>query len=527
MNNKQESANKKEDTLRKRYAFKLTSNIFSGGISAIIQLMVPRGLGPEAYGNFGFMTAFFDNIINSLDVGSSYWFYTRISQKKEDRKIVRFYRLIMAVLIVLVLGFVLISTAMGFSDRIWIDQSRQIIYLAAVYSILFWVLNVQTKIMDAYGLTVSAEKARIIEKIIGISIITILFFLNRLNLITLFFYHYFMIILLIVVYAYIGRRKGYPDTFIPGVDKEEGKQHFRDLYRYIYPLATYAIVGLVTGIVDRWLLQKFGGSIQQGYFTLSFKIGAIISLFTVSLTPLLMREFSVSFGKKDIKSIKAMFRKHLPVMYLITAYLSCFTAAQYDKIVLIIGGEEYKSAGLVVMVMAFFPIHQTYGQLTSTVYYATGQTRLYRNIGITGMVLGLPLVYFLLAPRSMFGLDAGALGLAIKMVILNIIIVNVWLYFNTRYLKLSFSKFLLHQFGSVAILFILALLSKYIIDFIPFLDDKVILSFILSAIIYTIATVLISNYLPKILGMDRETLDKVKLRIIGNLRNVFTKIKRK
>ncbi len=522
-----QTTNKKEDTLRKRYAFKLSSNFFSGGISAIIQLMVPRGLGPEVYGNFGFMTAFFDNVMNSMDTGSSYWFFTKLSQKKEDKKIVNFYRLIMTVFIVLVLGFVIISTVIGFSNKIWIDQSNQIIYLAVVYSILFWVLHVQTKIMDAYGLTVNAGKTRIVQKIIGILIITILFFLNRLNLITLFAYHYFIIILLIILYTSIARRKGYPDTFVPRIDKKEGKQYFRDLYRYVYPLITYTIVGLVTVLVDRWLLQKFGGSIQQGYFTLSFKIGAIISLFTVSLTPLLMREFSVSFGKKDIKSIRAMFRKYLPVMYLITAYLSCFVAVQYDKVVLIIGGEEYRSAGVVVLIMAFYPIHQTYGQLTSTVYYATGQTKLYRNIGITGMILGLPMIYFLLAPKSMFGLESGALGLAIKMVILNIIIVNVWLYFNTRYLKLSFSKFLLHQFGSVAILFILALLSKYIVDFIPFLDDKAILSLILSAIIYTIVTVLISNYFPKILGMDRETLDKVKLRVIGKLRNVFTKIKRK
>jgi Na+-driven multidrug efflux pump len=214
-------------------------------------------------------------------------------------------------------------------------------------------------------------------------------------------------------------------------------------------------------------------------------------------------------------------------MYTIAAYLSCFVAVQYDKIVLIVGGSQYEEAGLVLMIMAFFPIHQTYGQLTSTVYYATGQTKLYRNVGITGLILGLPMVYFLLAPGSIFGLDMGAVGLAIKMVLINIITVNIWLYFNTRFLKLSYGKFLLHQLGSIVIIVATALLSRLGIDRIPYIGSNVILSFLLSGVVYTIILVLIVNYFPKLLGMDRASLDMVKKRIAGVLHNFFMKIRRK
>lgn len=518
---------KKEDTLRKRYAFKLSANFISSGISAVIQLMVPRSLGPAVYGNFGFMTAFFDNVINSVDVGSSYWFYTKLSQKKEDKKILFFYRMVMAVIIFLVLGFVFIATITDINQKIWIDQNKQIIYLAVIYSIMFWVLHINTRIMDAYGLTVNAEKARIIQRIIALCIILVLFVLQKLNLVTFFAYHYFIIALLLLFYAVIARRSGYPIYYMAKINKEEGKYYLKDLYKYIYPLAIYTVVGLVVGILDRWLLQKFGGSIQQGYFTLSFKISAIISLFTVSMTPLLMREFSIAFGKKDIKNMRTMFRRYLPVMYALAAYLSCFVAAQYDKIVLIVGGNQYKEAGLVLMIMAFFPIHQTYGQLTSTIYYATGQTKLYRNIGIAGLALGLPMVYFLLAPGSIFGLDMGAVGLAIKMVIVNIVTVNIWLYFNTRFLKLSFGKFLLHQLGSVAIMIAAALLSRLGTDRIPHIGSNVILAFLFSGVVYTIILVLIVNHFPKLLGMDRESLDMVKKKAADLSRDLFRRIKRK
>jgi O-antigen/teichoic acid export membrane protein len=527
LESRENNISKKEDTLRKRYAFKLSANFIGSGISAVIQLMVPRSLGPAVYGNFGFMTAFFDNVVNSLDVGSSTWFYTRLSQKKHDIKIVFFYRLVMAVMIFAVLIFIFITTITDINQKIWIDQSKQIIYLAVLYSIMMWILNVDTKMMDAYGLTVNSEKVRIIQRIIALLIISILFVLHKLNLVTFFIYHYFIIILLLFLYAIIARRGGYSVFPIVKIKKEEGKYYLKSLYRYIYPLAVYTIIGLVIGIVDRWLLQKFGGSIQQGYFTLSFKISAIISLFTVSLTPLLMREFSIAFGKKDIKNMRAMFRRYLPIMYAIVTYLSCFVAAQYDKIVLIVGGGEYKEAGLVVMIMAFYPLHLTYGQLTSTIYFATGQTRLYRNIGIAGLILGLPLVYFLLAPRSMFGLGAGATGLAVKMVLVNIITVNIWLYFNAKFLKLSFGKFLLHQFGSIVIMISVAVLSRLGIDMIPVLGNNLILSFLLSGAVYTIIMILISNYFPKLLGMDRESLKRVKERSANLLRDFISRIRKK
>ncbi|MDD5454077.1 MAG: oligosaccharide flippase family protein, partial [Candidatus Ratteibacteria bacterium] len=263
-----------EDTLRKRYFFKLSSNFVSGGISAIIQLMVPRSLGPTAYGNFGFLTAFFDNIAGTLDMGSSFWFYTKLSQKK-DNKIVIFYRFIMSALILLVLGFVIVATLTTIHGKIWPGQSNQIIYMAMVFSIASWILGVKTKIIDAYGLTVDAEKGKIVQRIIALIIILVLFLLNRLNLFTFFIYHYFIIAILWIFFDLLIRRKGFSAGFKFKIKREESKAYFKDLFKYANPLVVYTIIGLIIGVLDRWLLQKFGGSIQQGFFTLSYKISDI------------------------------------------------------------------------------------------------------------------------------------------------------------------------------------------------------------------------------------------------------------
>ena len=55
------------------------------------------------------------------------------------------------------------------------------------------------------------------------------------------------------------------------------------------------------------------------------------------------------------------------------------------------------------------------------------------------MLLSLPISYFLLAPKDMFGLSMGATGLALKMVITQFLIVNINLFIIRRILNISIS----------------------------------------------------------------------------------------
>ena len=429
----------------------------------------------------------------------------------------------MVVMVLVILFFVIAATSTIIHQKIWFEQSNQIIYFAMLYSILAWFLMVKNKIIDAYGITVNAEKAKIIQRVVALVIILVLFFINKLNLFSFFLYNYFITILLWIIFDFIIRKKGFYIGFTYRLNIKENRDYFKNLFRYVNPLIVMTIIVFAAGFLDRWLLQKFGGSIQQGFFTLSLKIGAVYFLFARSLTQLLTREFSVAFGKKDINQMRIMFRRYIPLIYGTVAYFACFVAAQSDKVARIVGGAEYEGAKTVMIIMAFYPIHQTYGQLSNAVFYATGQTKLYRNIGLSGMLLGLPLIYFLLAPRSMMGLNSGATGLAIKMVLVQFISVNIGLYFNTKFLSLPFFKFLLHQFGSVVIMIAIAIGARLGIDNIPIIKNNIILSFILSGIIYTILIVVISNYFPKLFGLDKKTIQKIKTSFFSWVHGIISK----
>ena len=107
------------------------------------------------------------------------------------------------------------------------------------------------------------------------------------------------------------------------------------------------------------------------------------------------------------------------------------------------GGESFKGAAVIpIALMSLYPIHQTYGQLNSAVYFATGRTKLYRNIGLVIKIFGLFVVYLFLAPKAQLGLNMGSTGLALKMVIVQLVGQNILLWFNTGFLKISFMKLL-------------------------------------------------------------------------------------
>jgi O-antigen/teichoic acid export membrane protein len=236
------------------------------------------------------------------------------------------------------------------------------------------------------------------------------------------------------------------------------------------------------------------------------------------MTPLLMREFSIAYGKNDIPKMANLFNRYIPIFYTISAFFSCFVAIQADKVISIMGGQKFNEALMPVVIMAFYPIFQTYGQLCGSVFFATGQTSIYRNVGILFLLAGLPLTYFLIAPTEKFGINAGAAGLALKMVLIQFVGVNVMLYFSVRLLHLSFKKFFILQLSCVGCLMVLAASSALCVDFLFKLHGYSFLSFIFAGIIYSILTMIMAYFFPRIFGLREEDIHLVYKTFLEKLR---------
>jgi O-antigen/teichoic acid export membrane protein len=304
------------------------------------------------------------------------------------------------------------------------------------------------------------------------------------------------------------------------IPKHQILTYAKELYQYSHPLFVLALVGLFVGILDRWFLQVFSGSVQQGFYGLSYQIGAICFLFTSAMTPLITREFSIAYAKQDFTQMSYLFRRYIPLFYGIAAFFSCFFAMQAKNVAYIIGGAKFLDASLSIAIMAFYPIHQTYGQLSASVLLATAQTGLYRNIGIAFMIIGLPITYFLIAPVDMMGLNTGSMGLAIKMVLIQFIAVNVQLYFNSKYLKFSFLKYFAHQIVCVGCLLLLVWLSLKVVDYLQ-ISSNIVINFLLNGIIYSISVAGLTYFLPSLFGLTRKDIRSffqlVRRRTVGDI----------
>lgn len=499
-------------SLRRRYAYKLIANLAGMLMNFLIQALIPRALGPKAYGDYCFITNSFSQLTGFLDMGTSTAFYTKLSQRPDETGLVRFYAGFGAIITAVLLGFVSVAALTPASGLIWPGQQYSYLVLGAIWGIMTWVVQVVSQMTDAYGVTIQAEVAKTIQKTVALGLILLLFALQSLNLTWLFCYQFAVMLLLIGHLIYIMQQQGCLQQQHP-VSRQEIRAYIAEFYIFSHPLVVSTIVVLLVGLFDRWFLQLYAGSVQQGFFGLSYQIGSICFLFSSAMIPLLAREFSVAFGVHDIPQMATLFRRYVPLLCALSAFFSCFVMIQAHNIVLIYSGRAFSGAVVAVQIMAIFPIHQTYGQLTSSVLYATGQTRLYRNIGIATAVAGIPLTWFLVAPVTKLGMDLGATGLALKVLIITVLAVNIQLYCTTRLLKLPFAGFIRHQIASIALFTAAAWLIDRAVSMLVSGANQHYYQFLLSGMLYTLSIAALSYRLPVLLGLTRADITDLLSRL--------------
>ena len=491
------------DTLRKRYLYKVFANIVTGGAGVVAQAVISRGLGPVGYGNFNFLTDFFMQFLGFLNVGTSVAFYTKLSKRPHESKLVTFYLIYIHGATIFALLMVGLAIFLGWQGWVWPGQTVIYIFAAVIFAGINWLFNSTNDVVDAYGLTVAGEKAKVLMRLLGVGVILFLLHQQWVNMGTVFGFNYGVLLFSIVSFIYICHKHGKSIGIKPFMAIEM-KGYVSEFYKYSHPLLWLSLLSLGTGIFDRWFLQMAGGGRQQGFYSLSLKIGAICFLLTSAMTQLITREFSIAYEKRDLSEMSRLFRRHIPLLYGITAIFACFVVVNADKLAVIIGGKDFKLAFLPVAIMAFYPLHQTYGQLSTSVFLATEQTRLLSNVTCVFLILGLPLTCFLLAPVAFHGLGMGAIGLAIKMVVMNIVITNALLYFNAKFLNLSFSWYLGHQLISVAVFITLALLATMSVD--RFIPGHVLLRFLGAGLGYLLMVMGAVFIFPGVLGLGRQDI---------------------
>lgn len=504
-----------QPSLARRYMGKLAANIATIPMYLIMEAVLPRALGPQAYGNFNFATGVFTQFTGFLDMGTSTCFYNALSRRQQEFQLVAFYGRVSCLVLLVTLCGGCIPLAPQAGELLLPGVPVWYAPLAAVYGFLLWGTRVVRSMNDALGLTVPGELLRSAVNLLGAALLLALFAADRLTTGALFGLQYFIMGGSIVGCLIIMRRSWpHPDFSLTPAQCRAYTREFAD---YSAPLFVQALLSALGLCAERWMLQWFDGGVQQGYFALSQRVSAACFMFVSAMTPLVMRELAIAWGRDDRAFMGRLLTQFAPPLFGIAAWFSCFTLVEARALIRLFGGSEFAAALVPVQIMALYPAHQAYGQLASSVFHATGKTKILRNMAVVEHLFGLTLAWLLIAPAHSCGLGLGATGLALKTVITQMLVVNLLLYLASRVIPLRFFTNLLIQALILAAFLGLAATSRALTSLVLDTANETI-RFLTSGVCYSALSLGLILACPALFGCSRQTLREVTARAFSRLR---------
>jgi len=245
------------------YFFKMISTAVNFSISIVLGILVPKAIGPLAYGQFSYIVSTYTFLFQFLMLtsGSAYIYFLSISKYRIEQ-VNTFYMSFLGgvTLIVIIITLLSINAEWG-GLYLWDGISdKSLIYLGLIFGCL---TNFQQRIFefcDSTNQSILADKMKVISKVLlGLSI-SFLVFVDKLNVYLLMLVSILNIVLYFVLFL------NYLNFKISCVTRIEIKNIYTDFYLYLRPLFFFSVVAAVYSYLGKFLLQHSGGAVEQGYY---------------------------------------------------------------------------------------------------------------------------------------------------------------------------------------------------------------------------------------------------------------------
>jgi O-antigen/teichoic acid export membrane protein len=187
------------------------------------------------------------------------------------------------------------------------------------------------------------------------------------------------------------------------------------------------VVGSIHVLADIWLLQHFGGVDERAYFRVAQQFTIASLLATSAALRVFWKEAAEYRFRGDVQSLVKLYSGVRHKVFFVSASVACAMIPFSFEIVQRVLGSQYEAAWPTLALMLFFSIHQSLGQIQGVFAHATRDTAFYAKVTIALMLASLPTTYLILSPAiaGQLGVHLGASGLAIKMVLLQLVGVTV------------------------------------------------------------------------------------------------------
>jgi O-antigen/teichoic acid export membrane protein len=491
-------------SIKSRFLASLLSNGIRAALTFLSGLLVARYLGPSEYGNLTFIFGSFLAIFALIDAGSSSAFYTYISQEEKNQYLIVSYVYWILIQFILVSIFIIIVWELSFNNYVWPLQNKVNVILG------FVAIFLQQKIWQMISQIGEAKRNTVIIQILNIFmsliyLISIYIAVNRnvMSISTLFIIlilinSIFSIATIIISYKFLNIK-----ISISLIDLKHIYKRYKE---YCKPLVFFSIIVFANDFSEKWMLQYFGGSTQQGFYSISSQFSAVTLLATTSILTIFWKEISYARKQGNVKKIQELYKKVNRGIVIFGAIVCGALFPWVSEIIDIFLGVDYKDANLILIAMLIYPIHQAMGQVGGTMLLADGKTKQYMYIGLISLTLSMPMGYFILAPKGfgiIGGLGLGAEGMALKLVIINIFSVNLLAWYISKINRWNYDwKF---QIIAIPGILFIGWFIKYIIDILFTFENNNIFQqlekYIIFFIIYLIFILLLMRLFPTVVGL--------------------------
>lgn len=425
-------------SIRGRFAFTVGANLFRGFLSFVTGMLAARWLGPKSYGDMAFLLGTFISLRPLFDMGSSSAFFTFLSQRPRSRRFVWSYFAWLALQFLVPLFVIALLFPSKWVATIWQGEPRGLVLLAFAAAFLqnsAW--SVVQQAGESQRQTVWVQGVGVAVATTHMAAVVLLWCFGVLGL-----YAIFAAIALEYSLAIVVAHKRFSYAAAGEADSTENKpgQLFEKYLGYCLPLISFSCICFAYAFADNWLLQVWGGGVQQAYYAVGAQFASVSLIATSSILSIFWKEIAEAHHRGDRTRAGVLYQKVSRLLFFVGAAIAGFLIPWSEDLLRLLLGAGYVGGATTMAIMFLYPIHQSMGQIGSTMLYATERVSLYVAIGIVFMIASMGVTYLVLAPANALvpGLGLASVGLAIKMVVMQVIQVNVIAYSIVRIWKWRF-----------------------------------------------------------------------------------------
>jgi len=486
----------------------LAAQAFRLVAAAVVAVLVPRALGPAVYGTYTFLLQTAATLRATVDVSTQQAFFTFSSQERASGSLTRLYALALLLQFVVVMLFVAVAVGAGRYEWLWPGQHPdQIFYVTLVDWALFLVLSLQ-QLGDSKGLTVYPQFIGAAGSLLSLVALLALWLTDTLELYSFVWLNLASAALTACALAiwFVRRHRG-----LVWQRALSARAYVLRWWQFARPLLLLQIYLPLVAYLGIWLVQRWNGAAEQGYYALALQWSSIALVFTNAGVSIFWREIAHQSAGGDFSVAAQTYERFSRVLFFLSLVLACGLSAGSATLVTVVAGEQFAPATVVVAIMAFYPAAQTLGQLSTAALKATERTSIFARWAILLSIPDLVLAWFLLAPRSAIipGLNLGAEGMAIRTALYGLASVHVYDWINCRSMGIGFAGVLRRRLGCFAAVGALAFATLRLgVEWLRGAGASAPSALIAMACVYAASLLALLWLAPAIAGVTREQMSR-------------------